>query len=145
MDEAWANNPRVDRYLKDKAMDHIDHALGRHVDPLGETYRNHFAIDGALADEMAESPHWEERGRHGDMRFFGVTQAGREALAKHLREIGDPHRSFVITFGGFESSVAAPSAAKAKYAYWLKICDCDPDLSFGDFCRSARVRSAAHD
>lgn len=28
----------VNRYLKDKAMDHIDHALGRPVDPMDETY-----------------------------------------------------------------------------------------------------------
>ena len=141
-------NPRVNRDLKDKAMDHIDHALGRHVDPLGETYRDHFSTGGALADEMAASPYWEERGRHGDMRFFGVTQAGREALAAHLGEIGDPQRYFAITFvkGRFESEtayVAAPSAAKSKYAYWLEVSDCWSDLTFGEFCRSTRVRRAA--
>lgn len=37
-------NPTVNRYLKDKAMDHIDHALGRPVDPLRESYRNHFYL-----------------------------------------------------------------------------------------------------
>lgn len=135
-------NPRVDRYLGNKAMDHIDHALGRHVDPLGETYRDYFAADGALAEEMASSSHWKERGRRGDLRYFGVTQAGREALANHLREIGDPYRTFVITFEGYEATVAAVSAAKAKYTYWLKVSDCWSDLTFGAFCRGARVRRA---
>ncbi|UOK72983.1 hypothetical protein [Ancylobacter polymorphus] len=141
--DSWATNPRVDRYLDDKAMDNIDHALGRHVDPLGATYRDHFATDGALAVEMAASPHWEERGRHGDMRLFGVTQAGREALASHLKEIGDGHRSFIVAFDGHETFMASLSAGKAKYSLWLKVSDCWPDLTFSEFCRRARCRRAA--
>lgn len=142
--DSWANNPRVNRCLKDKAMDRIDHALGRHVDPLGETYRDHFATGGALVEEMAASPNWEERGRSGDLRYFGVSLAGRQALAAHLNKIRDPYRSYIVSFGGFETAVAAISAAKAKYEYWLTIADCMGDITFGAFCRGARVRRAAH-
>lgn len=72
-------NPRVNRYLKDKAMDHIDHALGRPVDPMGETYRNHFATgaDGKDAKQFAASSNWEKVGQRDDMAFFAVTDAGR--------------------------------------------------------------------
>lgn len=137
------SNPCVNRWLEDKAMDNIDHALGRPVDPMGETYRDHFATGGRLADAMAASPNWEECGRHGDMRFFGVTLAGRQALAAHLKEIGEPHRSFKVLFAGYSSTIAATSAAKAKYSYWLKVSNCWSELTFGEFCRTARVRRAA--
>ncbi|MCL8000024.1 hypothetical protein M8994_17445 [Brucella sp. 21LCYQ03] len=38
------DNPTVNRYLKVKALDLIDHGLGRPTFPLQETYRNYFAI-----------------------------------------------------------------------------------------------------
>ncbi|WP_319533384.1 hypothetical protein [uncultured Cohaesibacter sp.] len=35
-------NHSVNRSLDDKAMDAIDHALGRPVDPMSESYRNYY-------------------------------------------------------------------------------------------------------
>lgn len=136
----WHQNPRVDRYLKDKAMDHIDHALGRHLDPLGETFRNYFAAGGKLADEMAANPHWNERGKSGDLRFFSVTMDGREALSKYLKSIPDPNRAYSIVFEDHTMIVAAASAGKAKYRWWLEISDCLPDLTFVEFCRNCNIR-----
>lgn len=45
-----SENLRVDRYLENQAMDHIDHALGRPLDPLGETYRNFYATGSRRFD-----------------------------------------------------------------------------------------------
>jgi len=137
------DNPTVNRSLSDKDMDHIDHALGRPVDPMRKTYRDHFATDGALADRFAASPHWEERGRQGDMRFFGVTEYGRAVLAVYLKTLKNPHRRWEVSFDGHTWACAAQTAAKAKYQEWLSISDTCCDLTFEDFCRRARVRRAA--
>ena len=132
----------VDRYLKNKAMDNIDHALGRPVDPMVETYRNRFAINEGdkLAASFRASPHWHLFGAGVGMLFFSVTTAGRKALRDHLRAIGDRNRLYDVTYGGFTSSVVAVSPAKAKYSHWLNISDCCGDLTFGDYSRTARVR-----
>lgn len=127
----------VNRYLENKAMDHIDHALGRPLDPMQESYRNYFATYG---DEFADSPHWVMTGKQGDMVWYSVTDTGRAALRDHLREIGDPNRAYVIQFDGYERRVIAKSAGKAKYSYWREVSDSGPDLTFGDFCKRARVR-----
>lgn len=137
------SNPSVNRHLVDKPMDHIDHALGRPVDPMGATYRNRFVTDGADADELSSSPHWAEGRRCGEMRYFEVTQAGRQALADHLKTIGDKTRAFDVTFDGHTTRVPATTAAKARYALWLDISDCFSELTFADFCRRATVRRAA--
>ncbi|MDE3771555.1 hypothetical protein I7G86_07395 [Sinorhizobium meliloti] len=139
------NNPRVNRYLKDKAMDHIDHALGRPVDPLGETYRNHFATgaDGKDAKQFAASPNWEKLGRRDDMAFFAVTDAGRKALADHLKKIGDPWKAYEVSFNGYTSIVSAKSSGNAKYQKYLDVSDCYSELKFVDFARQAKVRKAA--
>ena len=134
--------PTIDRYLHDKAMDHIDHALGRPLDPMKETFRNHYAAGGALADEMAASPFWDEGKRHGDMRFFYVNEAGCKALASHLREIGDCHRAFAVTFEGHTRVVAATTRNKARYSYFIDVSDCLPDLTFKDYCKRVAVRLA---
>lgn len=136
-------NPSVNRCLEDKAMDHIDHALGRPVDPMKDTYRNRFATDGELADEFAQSPHWEEHGNQGSMRFFGVTVAGRAALAAYLAALPRPHRAWEVTFERHSWICAAQTAAKARYQEWLGISDVYCDLTFAEFCRGARVRRAA--
>lgn len=138
---------QVNRYLKDKAMDHIDHALGRPVDPMAESYRNHFATDtdSTLAKKFDASPYWE-RNKHvarGDMAFYHVTDRGRAALRLHLIEIGDKHRLYDVTYQGQTETVVAVSAAKAKYSLWLDISDCFCDMTFGKFCRAATVRKAA--
>ncbi len=59
-----------------------------------------------------------------------MTQAGREVLATHLREIADPHRAYRIRFDGDEWSFAAKSHGKARYQAYLNISDCW-DLTFG--------------
>lgn len=126
------DNPKVNRHLEDKAMDHIDHALGRPVWPLRESYRNNFAIDDEsdLAKVFDASPHWEKRGVNGAMAFFSVTQAGREALADHLKQQAKPARAFVVTFDGHSTIIPAKSPGAARYAYFLKISDVLPDLTF---------------
>ena len=141
----------VNRYLENKAMDHIDHALGRPVDPHGETYRNYFYVvgDTELRRHMAGSPHWKSNGIAGHGEYFSVTQAGRSALADHLKEIGDQNRRWIVSWGGYDTVVVATSRAKARYAKWLEISDCDPDLKFSRFQRECRVAtpsdgSAAH-
>lgn len=131
----------VNRYLADPAMDKIDHALGRPVDPLGETYRDHYAADGDIADALASSPHWTEGKRSSTLRLFSVTQEGRQALADHLREIGDPHRAFIVSWGGMDMPVAAKNHAAARYSKWLDVSD-TRDVSFKDFMGAARVRLA---
>ena len=134
---------KVNRYLKDKAMDRIDHALGRPVNPMGETFRDYYAADagGQIAAKMAASPHWKAGRSDGRLRYFFVSQAGREALRDHLREIGDKHRVYVVIFNGWEMPCVATSHSKARYSAWLDVSD-GWDISFGDFCRDARVRLA---
>ncbi len=58
-------NPPVNRYFVDKHFDHIDHALGRPIYPLRETFRNHFATDanGGRATDFDASPHWTKTGQ----------------------------------------------------------------------------------
>jgi len=130
---------QVNRYLKNEAMDRMDHALGRPLDPARETYRNFYATGGALADEMAGSPFWIEGKPQKYMRFFAVSGQGRRALAEHLREIGDPHRAYSVTFDGHTRSIVATSRDNAKYIHYLDISEVMPDLSFMDYCRRTRV------
>jgi len=134
----------VNRCLKDKAMNRIDHALGRPVDPMVETYRNYFSTDGdgPLADDFRASPHWREGRRSGSSTFFHVTHAGRAALAEHLREIGDRHRIWDVAFEGFPSTVVGTSRSKARYSHFLSLTDCLPDLTFAEFCRRSTIRAA---
>lgn len=134
----------VNRYLKDKAMDRIDHALGRPVNPMGETYREYFCTDlrNPEADEMAASPCWHMgRKLDGGMVYFHVTPHGRKVLADHLKSIGEKHRLFIVSYGGFEMQVAAESHSKARYKKWLDVSDAS-DISFKEFQASARVRLA---
>lgn len=138
-------NPRVNRWLADKAMDRIDHALGRPIWPLRETYRNHFAIEGRdpLAAEFDASPHWTRYFEQWGQKFYSVTPEGREALAKHLAEQPVQHHPYLISFGGFSRVVPALTRSKAKYSYWLDVADCCSDLTFADFCRRSTIRRAA--
>lgn len=134
----------VNRSLKDKAMDHMDHALGRPIDPLGETYRNHFAVDteSETAKEFEISPFWKSSGKRGycGIAFYHVTVDGRKALKKHLRDIGDKHRLFDVEWNGSTDQIVAVSAAKARYSRWLDISDCFPDLKYSAFIRATKVR-----
>ncbi|HEY0212126.1 MAG TPA: hypothetical protein VGC40_00815 [Paenirhodobacter sp.] len=134
---------KVNRYLEDKAMDHIDHAIGRPVDPMDESYRNCFAVgEGPQADAFRSSPFWKYDGKHGSLLYFSVTDKGRRALRDHLRAIADPHRAYDVTFGGYTTTVVGTSPANAKYQHWLIVSDVAPDLTFGDYQRRARARLA---
>ena len=134
---------QVNRYLKDKAMDRIDHALGRPIDPMAETYRDYFATaaEGAQAAQFRASPHWDQGVIRDDMAWFHVSDDGRAALREHLREIGDPHRLYTITWDGWDMSQVATSRSKARYAKWLSVSD-SYDISFKDFAATAKVRLA---
>ncbi len=136
---------QVNRYLKDKHFDHIDHALGRPVDPMGETYRDHFAADAGskTAAEMTASSHWTQGAKSKFARslvWFYVTPAGRAALRDHLKEIGDRHRLFYISWDGITITEVAETRAKARYSAFLRASDCDLDLTFKQFQAEARVR-----
>jgi hypothetical protein len=139
------DNPSVNRYLKDKWIDHIDHALGRPVWPLRASYRNYFAtgVGGDLAKKFEESPLWELRNVAQRMAWFSVTEAGRETLDRYLKSQADQHRAYVVDFESYSTVVVGRSPANARYSYFLRISDCCPDLSFGDFVRRCRVRLAA--
>jgi hypothetical protein len=123
-------------------MDRIDHALGRPLDPMAETYRNHYAAGGVPhADELAASPHWKEaRPMPHNQRIFVVTDDGRRALAEHLRAIGDPHRAYVVAIDGAERTVIATSRSKARYRAYLDLKDIWQDLTFRQFCSRVSVR-----
>lgn len=135
---------QVNRYLENKAMDHIDHALGRPVDPRADTYRNYFYVigDTDLRRDMASSPHWQSDGKTSDGEYFSVTDEGRAALADHLKAIGDKHRRWIVSYGGYEMEVVATTRAKARYSKWLSISDVREDLTFREFQRNSSVRAA---
>jgi pantothenate synthetase len=78
----------VNRYLDDETFDDMDHALGRPVDPLADTYRNRYiaAIDSKQAQHMAASAHWLDHGIQHGYHCFSVSDAGRAALRDHLLE-----------------------------------------------------------
>jgi hypothetical protein len=140
-----SDNPTVNRYIKDKAMDHVDHALGRPLFPLQESYRNRFAtnVGGQQAKEFDASPHWELFAIRGGMAFYGVTTPGREALAAHLAELPDRHLPFEVSFEGYSRIVPAHTRGSAKYNWYLEISDSWSELTFGEFCKRASVRKVA--
>lgn len=139
------DNPTVNRYFPDKAIDRIDHALGRPVWPLRETYRNHYATGagGALAAEFDASPHWTKDGQQGDMAFYSVTELGRKKLADHVSSQPDPWQPFLVTFDGYSLIVPARTRGKAKYACYLAVSDSWAELTFSQFCKRSTVRRAA--
>lgn len=136
-------NPTVNRQLDDQAMDNIDHALGRPVSPLRATSRNYFATDdmNEIA-AMAYSTHWACAGARGDMTYFRVTDAGRQALADHLATLQRQHRPYLVTFDDYQTVIPAESRGQARYKYWLHVSDCC-DISFAELQRRCRVRLAA--
>lgn len=138
-------NPAVNRYLRDKDIDRIDHALGRPTFPMSETYRNYFATDasGDLAISFGYSPYWEWFARLGDMDFFSVTEIGRRKLADHLETLEEPWIGFAVTYLGHTTIVPAKSRGRARYLLFLDISDSRPDLTFSEFCRATSVRRLA--
>lgn len=135
------DNPAVNRYLKDKALDHIDHALGRPTFPLQETYRNYFAIgaDSDLAKKFTQSLNWRKTGQRDDMAFFAVTELGRHALADHLKSLPD-NKIFVVSYWDWTKIVTAKSRAAARYDVFREVSDCG-DISFREFLKVSSVRA----
>ncbi|MFC7065038.1 hypothetical protein [Brucella rhizosphaerae] len=135
------DNPTVNRYLKDKAIDHIDHALGRPTFPLKETSRNHFAtdVDTDLANKFSRSPNWRKSGQNGDMAFFAVTDLGRHALADHLKRLPD-NKVFVVSYWEWSKIVVAKSRAAARYNVFLEVSDAG-DIPFREFLKISSVRA----
>lgn len=131
---------RANRYLEDPEMDDIDHALGRPVDPLGETYRDHYSVDRGSdqATRMRASPWWSEVPLTNAPRLslFQVTNEGRQALVGHLASINDPWRTYRVTLccDGDEVSIdlAAKSASQARYHLYLEL---EWDVPFVQFLR----------
>ncbi len=67
------HTPTVNRYLKNKAMDGSTMRLGRPVDPMGKTYRDHYATDSAeRIAELTASPYWKPGGQALGMQFFSM-------------------------------------------------------------------------
>ncbi|WP_176083150.1 hypothetical protein [Martelella sp. HB161492] len=134
----------VNRHLSDPHFNRIDHALGRPVDPLAETYRSHYAIQEVdqRFTELASSPHWERGQTVNGLTFFYVTESGRKALAEHLLSIKDRNRLFVVTWRGMPAEYATTTGRKAKAAAWRDARDAFPSLKFGEFVREATVEVA---
>ena len=74
---------------------------------------------------------------------FHVTDAGRKALAEHLKTIADPWRLYAVTFEGFITHVSGKSHSCAKYSHYLDIADALSDLTFGEYLKGARCRLVA--
>lgn len=137
------HNPTVNRSLKDKDLDNIDHALGRPVNPLAESYRNGFSVstDSAQAAQMSRSKNWERTGVSGRMAFFHVSDAGRKALADHLKMIDDPWQAYDVTFEGHRSVVAATSVEDAKRRTYNSVVDVWPSLKYRAFEKHLTVEA----
>lgn len=138
----------VNRSLANKHFDRIDHALGRPLDPCATSYRNHYAVteDCPEVAEFRASRYWKESGpcrAFENMIFFHVTPEGRQALAEHLREIGDPHKAFEVTFDGHPATIVAKSHSEARYIAYLRASDCWSELTFADFQKRSSVRRVA--
>lgn len=138
-----SDNPTVNRYLKDKSIDLIDHALGRPTFPLKETYRNHFATDADSnrAKEFSKSLYWRKTGQRDDMAFFAVTDLGRHALADHLKQMPD-NKIFVVSYWEWSKIVTAKSRSAARYDVFLDVSDIG-DISFREFLKVSSVRAYA--
>lgn len=135
------DNPKVNRYLKDKALDLIDHALGRPTFPLDVTYRNYFAIgaESDLAKNFSESLNWRKSGQRDDMAYFAVTELGRHALADHLKQLPD-NKIFVVSYWEWSKIVTAKSRSAARYDVYRDVNDAY-DIPFVDFLKASSVRA----
>lgn len=141
------DNPSVDRYLNDKAMDHIDHALGRPIWPLKETRRNYFATetDSGEAKAFDASPNWALSSVDGRMAYYSVTCAGRRALVDHLASLPDAEqfKAFVVSFKRQDTIIPALTAEAALEKVYNQVSEFWSELTRSRFYRSARVRLAA--
>lgn len=142
---SYQSNLKINRNLKDKGANLIDHALGRPVDPLRASFRNYFVttVGAPEAVHMAASPHWNI-GKFGgtDSVSFTVNDVGRKYLSATLKAEGFCHRLYDIEYwdGMGTDNIAAETASKARYSAFLNITDIYEDLSFFDFCKLIKVR-----
>jgi hypothetical protein len=132
---------QINRALDDEIMDHIDHALGRPIDPMAEGSQNRFALEEEGADVAAfrASPYWKEGSTRYGMTHFHVTTEGRRALRKHLKDIGQTPKLFDVTGFGHTRTVVAKSRSAARYERYL---DADCDMPFIEYIRHLTVRAA---
>lgn len=93
---------------------------------------------------MRASEWWKEGVTRGDMTFFHVGEAGREALRAELANTGTHGRLYEVSRGCVNGAayVRAKSRAAAKYAAYI---EADLDWSFMEFCEGLRVRLARKD
>lgn len=138
------SNHSVQRRIDDADMRRIYHALGRPLDPMQDTYRDYFAecAGTVLSGQMRASPYWCGGTTRGDLVYFHVTDAGREALAAYLKQTGDRWRRFVIRWQDFHIEICERTRGKAMYVAWLQVSD-SYSVSFGEFVRQARLASNA--
>lgn len=99
---------------------------------LPMTHRNHYVMsddspDGIMCNEMAASGLMERHAPRvisGEMPIFTVTEAGRAHIREH-----SPKPPKV-------------SAGRVRYLEWLRVQDCFPDWSFGDWLKNRkRIRA----
>jgi hypothetical protein len=141
---------QINRSLKDKMFDRIDHALGRPVDPVSKTYRNFFSTDpnSEIGRMLEASGYWDlSYGLDGTVAGFCVNSFGREALKQHLSEVGDKHREYEIFLDdrklGVNPSdepmaVIAESASKAKAAAYREFSDIFSEVTFKEFMEAVQ-------
>ncbi|MBK0024144.1 hypothetical protein IAE29_21940 [Ochrobactrum sp. S46] len=139
----FEDNPKVNRELDDRAMDLIDHALGRPTFPLKEAYRNYFATSEGNQEALhfEQSHHWKRSGERFGMMYYSVTNEGRKALADHLRTLPQ-FKPFVVKYWEWSKIVTAKSRAAARYNVFLDVSDCG-DISFSEFLKVSSVKAYA--
>lgn len=139
----FEDNPKVNRDLTDRALDLIDHALGRPTFPLKETYRNYFATSegNPEAAHFAQSPNWEISSERFGMTYYAVTKEGRQALSDHLKTLPDS-KTFIVKYWAWSKIVVAKSRASARYNVYLEVSDAG-DIPFREFLKISSVRAYA--
>ncbi|SLN74660.1 hypothetical protein ROJ8625_04076 [Roseivivax jejudonensis] len=128
--------------IEDQHFHEMHHALGNPWpdEIAGETYRNYFATDADsdTADRMRASSHWTNGSAKFGMIYFHVTDEGRRALLKFMRDhVAIPAR-YIVTYRHHNGSsvVAAKNRSAARYAAYQHA---DVDWPFMEF--AANIRS----
>ena len=106
----------VNRYLEDKGMDRIDHALGRPVDPMRETYR--MLLQGMIG--MFQSGVGGDDGDDKAARRKAVTIAtlciGGMVMARTVddaafaNEVREAARALALQIGAFDNPASSRAA-----------------------------------
>jgi hypothetical protein len=120
--------------MRDQSLHILQHALGLDDYGQGRMYRNRYVIG--------------EGGDTWDL-WMAHVEAGR-AVRHEPRAIfgGDDSYCFMVTEAGKafvrEHSPKPPkvSPAKQRYLNWLRVADCYPDMSFGDWLKARKEIAA---